>query len=90
MGVGGGGVGRVFMHGRNLEAIDPRIPAVPGRSKASFHESGKNRVHEARSAVGCWVSRAMKDESCILLRFTCDADFGILRVLSCVSDDSFK
>ena len=76
LGWGGGGVTH-FMHSRSLETIDPRIPAMPGPSSASdFHPPGRHRLHRtARSAVRYSASR-VKGESCILLRTTCEADFG--------------
>ena len=45
------------MHSRNINAIDPRIPTMPGRSMSGFHRPGRHRVHQARGAVRCSASR---------------------------------
>ena len=62
---------------------DPRIPATSKRSTSGFHQPGRHRVHQARSAVRCSASR-VNGESCILLKTACKADFGTLfDILSC-------
>ena len=58
---GPGGNFTRFMHSRSLETIDPRTPTRPGRNSSSLHRPGRNRVHQARSAVRCSGSR-MKGE----------------------------
>ena len=50
-----------FVHGHSRMTIDPRIPTMPGRSTSGFQQPGRHRLHHARSAVGCSVSR-MKGE----------------------------
>ena len=44
----GGGV-LIVMHGRSRTTIDPRIPAMPGRSTSGFHRPCRHCLHEARS-----------------------------------------
>ena len=53
---GRGGV-LIFMRGCSRMTIDPRIPAMPGRSTSSFHQPGRHCLHQARSAVRSWASR---------------------------------
>ena len=36
---------------------NPRISIMPGRSVSGFHQPGRHRVHQARSAVRCSASR---------------------------------
>ena len=43
------------------QAIDPRIPTIPGRSTSGFHRPGTHYLHQSRSAGSCWASR-MKGE----------------------------
>ena len=50
-----------FVRGRSRMAIDPRIPAMPGRGTSRFHQRGRHWLHQARSAVRCSASR-MKGE----------------------------
>ena len=58
LGVGGGGRSVLsFVHGRSRMTLDPRIPAMPGRSTSAFHQSGRHCLHQARSAVRCSASR---------------------------------
>ena len=40
--VGEGGV-LIIMHGRSRMTVDPRIPAMPGRSMTGFHRPGQHR-----------------------------------------------
>ena len=54
---GGGGGGTQLVHGRSRMTIDPRILTMPGRSTSSIHQLGTQRLHQARSAVRCSVSR---------------------------------
>ena len=49
------------MHGRSRMTTDPRIPTIPGQSTSGFHQPGRQRLHQARSAVRCSASR-MKGE----------------------------
>ena len=49
------------MHGRSRMAVDPRIPAMPGRSTSGAQRPGRHCLHQARSAVRCLASR-MKGE----------------------------
>ena len=46
-----------FTQGRSRVTIDPRIPAMPGRSTSGVHRPGRHCLHQARSAVRCWGSR---------------------------------
>ena len=50
-----------LVHGRSRMTIDPRIPALPGRSTSVFHQPGRHCLHQARSDVRCSASR-MKGE----------------------------
>ena len=42
----GGGKGNHFMHDRSRMTIDPRIPAMPGRSTSSFRRQGIHCLHQ--------------------------------------------
>ena len=46
-----------FMDSHNLKTIDPLIPSTPGESTLGFRRPGRHRVHQARSAPRCLVSR---------------------------------
>ena len=46
---GKGGGGTQIMHGRSRMTIDPRIPAMPGRSTSGFHQPGRHCLHQAQS-----------------------------------------
>ena len=47
-----------IIHGSSRMTIDPRIPAVPGRSTSGNHRPGRHCLHQAlRSTVACWASR---------------------------------
>ena len=72
MGLGQGGMRGVYSipgrryvldltHGRSRMAIDPRIPAMPGRSMSGFHRPGRHCLHQARSAVR-WRASRVKGE----------------------------
>ena len=58
---GGGGRCTRLMHNRSVGTVDPRILTVPGRSTSGFHQPGRHRVHQARSAVRCSASRVEGD-----------------------------
>ena len=45
------------MHCRSRMTRDPCIPTMPGQSASGFHRPGRHCLHQARSAVRCWVSR---------------------------------
>ena len=51
----------IAYHRRSPNAINPRIPTMPGRSTLAFHRPGRHRVHQARSAMTCSAGR-MKSE----------------------------
>ena len=74
------------VHDRRLMATEPRIPIMPGRSTSGFHQPGRHRLHQARSAVRCSASR-MKGELHASKNHTTRVrkkDFGILRLISCL------
>ena len=45
------------MHGRGRMTIDPRTPTFHRRSTLDFHRQCRHCLHQARDAVGSWVSR---------------------------------
>ena len=51
------GGGTQFVQGCSRMTIDARIPTMPGRSTSGFHQPGRYRLHQARSAVRCSTSR---------------------------------
>ena len=51
----GGGCNQ-FVHDRRRMTIKPIIPAMPGRGTSGFHQPGRHRLHQARSAVRCSAS----------------------------------
>ena len=72
-----------FMNSRNLNAIDPRTPIVPGWGMSGFHLPEADSACTKREASSRGQQVTSRVSGILLLRTSCEADFRTMCVLSC-------